>query len=185
MTYVMRDANPSDLEAITGIYRESVENGISSYELTPPDLVEMKRRFASLTSRNYPYIVAEDENGQLLGYAYAGPYRERPAYRWTVEDSIYIDKDARGRGIGKALLIRLIERCEALGFRQMIAIIGGPEEGSVALHRALGFDEIGTMHATGYKFGRWLDTVVMQLSLGEGSQTDPDPETYPGTLFEG
>ncbi|MCP4315810.1 MAG: N-acetyltransferase [Hyphomicrobiales bacterium] len=185
MTHTLRDARLSDLEAITAIYRDSVENGQSSFELTPPSIEEMKRRFEAMTGRNYPYIVAEDDDGTILGYAYAGAYRDRPAYRWTVEDSIYIDKNARGRGLGKALLVDLIVRCEALGFRQMIAIIGGSEAGSVSLHRALGFEHIGTLHATGYKFGRWLDTVVMQLPLGNGRETDPDADSFPGTLFEG
>lgn len=184
MTFTLRDARLPDLEAITAIYRESVVNGQSSFELIPPSTDEMKRRFTAMTGRNYPYIVAEEDDGVILGYAYAAAYRERPAYRWTVEDSIYIDKNARGRDIGKALLVDLIARCENLGFRQMIAIVGGPETGSVALHKALGFEHIGTMQATGYKFGQWLDTVVMQLPLGKGRETDPDMKSYPGTLFE-
>lgn len=184
MTCTLRDARISDLEAITAIYRESVENGQSSFELIPPSVDEMKRRFEAITGRNYPYIVAEESDGAILGYAYASAYRDRPAYRWTVEDSIYINSNARGRGIGKALLVDLIGRCESLGFRQMIAIAGGPTAGSLALHEALGFEHVGTMQATGYKFGQWLDTVVMQLPLGKGRQTDPDPDSYPGTLFE-
>ena len=184
MTYTLRDARHSDLDAITEIYRDSVENGRSSYELTAPTRDEMQQRFEAMVDKGYPYVVAEDSDGIILGYAYAGAYRPRPAYRWTVEDSIYIDKNARGQGLGRALLIELIARCRNLGFRQMIAVIGGPEEGSVALHRALGFEHIGTLQATGYKFGEWLDTEVMQLALGDGRHTDPDPERYPGTLFE-
>ncbi|MCY6383334.1 GNAT family N-acetyltransferase [Hoeflea prorocentri] len=183
MTYTLRDATFSDLENITEIYRDSVENGVATYELTPPNLEEMTRRFEALKEQGYPFIVADDGRGALFGYAYAGAYRTRPAYRWTVEDSIYLPQSARGRGIGKALLGLLVARCEALGFRQMVAIIGGPEPASVALHASLGFEHIGTMHATGYKFGRWLDTAIMQIALGTGQDTHPDPDAYPGTLF--
>ena len=182
MTYTLRDAEPSDLEAITEIYRESVENGVASYELNPPDLAEMTRRFTALKDQGYPYIIAEEDKA-LLGYAYAGAYRTRPAYRWTVEDSIYLPEASRGRGIGRALLGELIERCTGLGFRRMIGIIGGGHPASVALHKALGFEHAGTLHATGFKHGRWLDTVIVQLALGDGQETDPDASRYPGTLF--
>ncbi|WP_419906924.1 N-acetyltransferase family protein [Hoeflea sp.] len=184
MTYTLRDAMPTDLEAITGIYRESVKNGVASFELTPPDLAEMSRRFSALKDGGYPYIVAE-ERGDLLGYAYAGAYRTRPAYRWAVEDSIYLAEGARGRGIGRALLAEIIARCTALGFRQMIGIIGGNHPASVALHKALGFEHAGTLKAVGFKHGGWLDTTIMQRALGEGRETDPDPSRYPGTLYSG
>lgn len=184
MTYALRDAVSRDLEAITDIYRESVENGVASFELAPPDVAEMMRRFRALKDQGYPYIVAED-GGDLLGYAYAGAYRMRPAYRWTVEDSIYLPEAARGRGIGRALLADLIGRCTALGFRQMISIIGGNHPASVALHMALGFEQVGTLQAAGFKHGGWLDTTIMQLALGSGQRTDPDMSSYPGTLFSG
>jgi phosphinothricin acetyltransferase len=185
MTILLRDALHTDLETITEIYRDSVENGVASYELTPPILAEMTRRFRMLTGVGYPYIVAEAEDGVLLGYAYAGAYRTRPAYRWTVEDSIYLPPQSRGRGVGKALLGELIERCTVLGFRQMLAVIGGAHPASVNLHRAMGFALTGTIKATGFKHGSWLDTVIMQLELGEGSAADPDMDTYPGTLIGG
>ncbi|MDF1778928.1 MAG: GNAT family N-acetyltransferase [Rhizobiaceae bacterium] len=184
MTHRLRDAHFDDLDAITGIYREAVENGVSSYELTPPSLAEMTRRFEDLTAQNYPYIVAEDHAGQVLGYAYAGAYRARPAYRWTVEDSIYLAPQARGMGLGKKLLSELVQRCTSLEFRQLIAVIGGAHPASVQVHRALGFELTGTMRATGFKHGRWLDTTIMQLSLGEGSTSDPEADAYPGTLYE-
>lgn len=183
MSFSIRDAEPADMAAITEIYANSVLNGTATYELTPPDLDEMTRRFMAMSSAGYPYIVAE-EDGQLLGYAYAGPFRTRPAYRWTVEDSIYLDPIARGKGIGFSLLNELILRATQLGFRQMIAIIGGGEPGSIALHKKAGFKDCGAMHATGYKHNRWLDTVIMQLDLGEGSATSPDADRYPGNLYK-
>lgn len=173
MTLLLRPAHLSDLEAITDIYRDSVENGVASYELTPPTLEEMFGRFKALTDGGYPYVVAEDETGLLLGYAYAGAYRTRPAYRWTVEDSIYLSPLSRGRGIGKLLLGNLIEQCTEMGFRQMIAVIGGAHPASVHLHRALGFSHCGTIEGSGYKHGRWLDTAIMQLALGAGRTRAP------------
>ncbi len=183
MTFLLRDALVSDLQAITEIYRDSVENGVASFELTSPTLAEMTDRFTALTGRSFPYIVAESETGGLLGYAYAGPYRTRPAYRWTVEDSIYLAPGQRGKGVGRALLSDLIHRCTALGFRQMVAIISDALPASVALHERLGFVEIGNIQAIGFKNGRWLDTTIMQLALGDGSNTDPVPDVYPGTLY--
>ncbi|WP_105374447.1 GNAT family N-acetyltransferase [Neorhizobium huautlense] len=185
MTFRIRDASPSDLPVITEIYRDSVLNGTASYEIVPPDQVEMTSRFEAIKAKGYPYITAEGENGALLGYAYASAFRTRPAYRWLVEDSIYLAPEARGRGVGKALLKELLIRCEALGFRQMIAVIGGASPASVAVHASLGFEMTGTLKGTGFKHGKWLDTVLMQISLGEGKETDPDPSVYPGTLFAG
>ena len=184
MTHLLRDADASDLGAVTDIYCDAVENGVASYELKPPSISEMADRFAALTEKNYPYIVAESEYGRLLGYAYAGPYRPRPAYRWTVEDSIYLAPSAQRRGVGRALLSDLINRSTVLGFRQMVAVIGGSEPASVRLHETLGFALVGTIRATGHKHGRWLDTVLMQLELGDGNTTAPDSDVYPGTLFE-
>ncbi|MDI7862422.1 N-acetyltransferase family protein [Rhizobiaceae bacterium n13] len=185
MTVRIRDASLSDIASITAIYRESVLHGVASYELSPPDEAEMTARFVSITEKHYPYIGAEDENGAFLGYAYASPFRTRPAYRWLVEDSIYLAPEARGKGAGRALLAALVERCTALGFRSMVAVIGGAHPASVAVHRACGFEESGLLKATGFKHGRWLDTALMQRQLGEGATSEPDPSTYPGTLFPG
>ena len=183
MSITIRDASPADLPAITEIYRDSVLNGVASYEITPPSQEEMTTRFRANTGLGYPYIAAEDAGGALLGYAYASAFRTRPAYRWLVEDSIYLAPASRGRGIGKMLLAELIERCVTLGFRQMIAVIGGAHPASIALHQAAGFEERGLLKGTGYKHGRWLDTMFMQRELGEGTGTDPDAAVYPGTLF--
>jgi phosphinothricin acetyltransferase len=183
--FLIRDARRGDIPAITVIYAESVENGVASYELTPPELGEMENRFDTITGQGYPYIAAEDETGRLLGYAYASAFRTRPAYRWLVENSIYLDPRARGQGLGRALLDELVKCCTALGFRQMIAVIGGAHPASVGVHRAAGFIECGRMTATGFKHGRWLDTVLMQLALGDGATTEPDLSRYPGTLFKG
>ncbi|MGK6313311.1 N-acetyltransferase family protein [Neorhizobium sp. DT-125] len=183
MTFRLRDATLADLPAITEIYRDSVLNGTASYEIVPPGEAEMMSRFEGIRSKGYPYIAAEGEGGALLGYAYASAFRTRPAYRWLVEDSIYLAPEARGQGIGRALLKELLVRCEALGFRQMVAVIGGASAASVALHRGLGFELTGTLKGTGFKHGKWLDTVLMQAALGEGAATAPDRNAYPGSLF--
>ena len=185
MTYRLRDAQISDLPAITEIYRDSVLTGVASYEISPPLLGEMESRFVTITSQGYPYIAAAADDGTLLGYAYASAFRTRPAYRWLVEDSIYLAPEARGRGIGKALLADLLARCTVLGFRQMVAVIGGASPASIAVHRGAGFEMTGTLNGTGFKHGTWLDTVLMQITLGDGKKTDPDPDVYPGTLFKG
>jgi L-amino acid N-acyltransferase YncA len=182
MSLTLRSVLREDLPAMTEIYRESVLNGTATYELDPPDLAEMTSRFETNTGLGYPYIVALDEDGTILGYAYASAFRTRPAYRWLVEDSIYLKPEARGKGVGKALLTDLLERCEKLGFRQMVAVIGGASPASIAVHKAAGFEHGGIMKATGFKLGQWLDTVIMQKALGEGSQTDPDMNAYPGTM---
>lgn len=182
MSFILRDATPADLVALTAIYADSVLNGTASYELTPPDEAEMCKRFLAITSKGYPYVVAEDSQGAVLGYAYASAFRTRPAYRWLVEDSIYLAPQARGQGIGRALLAELVARCTSLGFRQMVAVIGGASPASIAVHYALGFTLSGTLTGTGFKQGRWLDTVLMQIELGEGTASDPDPAAYPGTL---
>jgi phosphinothricin acetyltransferase len=171
----LRPTRDEDIPAITAIYADAVLTGTASYEIEPPDETEMRRRHRDIAGRGFPHLVAE-RDGTILGYAYAGPYRPRPAYRYTVEDSIYIARDARGLGLGRSLLAALIERCETLGFRQMIAVIGGGTEhpASVALHLALGFREIGVIEGSGFKQGRWLDTVLMQRALGEGRATLPE-----------
>lgn len=182
MPFSIRDAEPKDLPAITEIYRESVLNGTATYELDPPEQAEMQARFETITGRGYPYVVAAGEDGTILGYAYASAFRTRPAYNWLVEDSIYLAPAARGQGIGRALVDELVTRCTALGFRQMVAVIGGSSPASIGVHRAAGFEMCGTLNATGFKLGQWLDTVFMQIALGEGAETKPDVDAYPGTL---
>lgn len=172
----IRDANTADLPDIVGIYRESVLTGVASYELDPPSDEEMAARFATVTGQNYPYIVAEDEAGRVLGYAYASPFRTRPAYRYLAEDSVYVAPDARGMGVGGALLDALLSATASLGIRQMVAVIGGASPASVALHEKAGFKHVGRLPASGFKFGTWLDTVLMQIELGEGADTVPTDE---------
>ena len=179
--YVLRPAERADLPSITAIYAEEVNTGTATYELVPPDEAEMARRFEEIRGKHMPYLVAEDPDAGLLGYAYGSSYRLRPAYNWLVEDSIYLTPNARGRGIGSALLTRLVETCGRLGFRQRLAVIGdGENQGSIRLHGKLGFAMIGTMPATGLKFGRWVDTVLMQRPLGDGSTSIPEKSDYPG-----
>jgi L-amino acid N-acyltransferase YncA len=171
----VRAVRAADLPAITRIYAHAVRHGTASFEIDPPDEAEMARRQQALAAGGHPYLVAEDGRGAVLGYAYAGPYRTRPAYRWTVEDSIYVAPDAFRRGVGRTLLARLIDECDRLGFRQMIAVIGDSERQtpSIELHRAAGFRVIGTFEAVGYKFGRWLDSLLMQRAIGPGRTAEP------------
>jgi L-amino acid N-acyltransferase YncA len=169
----IRPAEPRDLSAITRIYAHAVKHGTASFELDPPDLAEMTRRYTALRDGNFPYIVAEID-GAVAGYAYAGPYRARPAYRFTVEDSIYIDPAMQRRGVGRVLLERLLVEAEQRGFRQMVAVIGdSATTPSIALHAALGFRMVGNFESVGFKFGRWLDSVLMQKPLGDGATTAP------------
>jgi L-amino acid N-acyltransferase YncA len=171
----IRPGTPADISVITRIYAEAVRHGTASFELEPPDEAEMARRQRTLLDGGYPYLVAEID-GALVGYAYAGPYRPRPAYRFSVEDSIYIEPKAQARGIGRALLSRLIEEAERQGFRQMIAVIGdSAQTPSIELHRSLGFRLIGNIENVGFKFDRWLDSVLMQRVLGPGATTKPTP----------
>jgi len=174
MAVTLRPASPADLAAITEIYAECVLNGVASYELEPPGRNEMEARMTTITAAGYPYLTAI-EGDRVIGYAYASAFRTRPAYRWLVENSVYLSPAARGKGIGKSLLARLIEECETRGFRQMVAVIGGASPASIALHTALGFAEAGRLTGTGFKHGRWLDTVFMQRPLGEGNRSDPLP----------
>jgi L-amino acid N-acyltransferase YncA len=168
----IRPALAGDIAAITRIYAHAVAHGTASFELEPPDEAEMARRYRTLAGR-FPYLVAE-RAGVVVGYAYAGPYRARPAYNWSVEDSIYIAPEFHRRGIGALLLARLVADSEALGFRQMIAVIGdSAQTASIAVHRAAGFDLIGTLRSVGFKHGKWLDTVLMQRALGEGDAAPP------------
>jgi phosphinothricin acetyltransferase len=169
----IRDATPGDIAAVQAIYAHHVLHGLGTFETEPPDIAEMQRRYAQVTGDGFPYVVAEDL-GSILGYAYANHFRTRAAYRNTVEDSIYIAADAMGRGVGTALLEALIERCTALGLRQMLAVIGDSDNaGSIGVHRHCGFEHAGTMKAVGRKFDRWVDVVIMQRALGAGSSAPP------------
>src|ERR1700759_1433411 len=169
----IRPATEADLLFIAEIYGQAVRFGTATFELIPPDLAEMTRRFNALMDGGFPYLVAVLD-GRVVGYAYAGPYRPRPAYRFTVENSVYLDPASHRHGIGLKLMQRLIDACEARGYRQMIAVIGdSANAGSIGLHTRCGFDMIGTHPNVGLKFGRWLDTVMMQLELGEGAGTVP------------
>ena len=169
----IRPATTADIPAITRIYAHAVRHGTASFELEPPDEAEMTRRMAALLDGGFPYIAA-DIDGTLAGYAYAAPYHPRRAYRFSVEDSIYVDPGAHRRGIGRALLERLIVESEKRGYRQMIAVVGdSAQTPSIELHRALGFRMIGNIENVGFKFGRWLDTVLMQRALGPGATTTP------------
>lgn len=177
-TATIRPAREADLAAITAIYAAEVRERTATFELTPPDLAEMTRRFRALIDGGFPYLAA-NLDGDVVGYAYAGPYRPRPAYRFTVENSVYLAPEIHRRGIGLQLLTRLIADCEARGYRQMIAVIGdSANAGSIGLHRRAGFAMIGTHPGVGFKFGRWLDTVTMQRPLGPGSTILP-PEPRP------
>jgi L-amino acid N-acyltransferase YncA len=183
---VLRDAAEADLDRITDIYADAVANGTASYELEPPTRDEMAARFAALKAGGYPYVAAETPDG-LAGYAYAGPFRPRPAYRFVVEDSIYIAPQVKGQGLGALLLKELIGRCETLGFRQIIAVIGDGRQDSpsVRLHEKLGFRHSGKLEGSGFKHGRWLDTVFMQLALNGGAGRMPDADSWPERRFQG
>jgi phosphinothricin acetyltransferase len=170
---LIRPASAHDVPAITRIYAHAVVHGTASFEVDPPDDAEMARRQRAIIDGGYPYLVAE-LSGAVIGYGYAGLYRARPAYRWSVEDSVYVAPDAHGRGVGRALLERLIAESEQRGFRQMIAVIGDSQNvASIELHRALGFALVGTFISVGFKHGRWLDSVLMQRPLGPGDKTAP------------
>jgi L-amino acid N-acyltransferase YncA len=169
----IRPAIPADIPAIAAIYRPAVLEGTASFELESPSDAEMLRRFEAITGGGYPYFVAEID-GRVAGYAYASAYRTRPGYRFTVENSVYVAADAQGKGVGRALLAALIPACTAQGYRLMVAIIGDSANfASITLHRRAGFRFCGTIHSVGYKFGRWLDSVIMELPLGEGDASTP------------
>ena len=174
-TISIRPVEASDLDAIQRIYAHHVLHGLASFEETPPDAAELTRRWRAIADAGLPYLAAIDSaSGALVGYAYAGPYRPRSAYRFSVEDSVYVAPEAAGRGTGRALLQRLIDICTGLGKRQMIAVIGDSgNTASIRLHRACGFEMTGTFIAIGFKHGRWVDTVLMQRPLGLGDRTLP------------
>ena len=172
-TLVLRDSTSDDVSACAEIYREAVRNGTGTFELEEPDDAEMARRRDAILVQRLPWLVAE-RGGQVLGYAYANQFRPRRAYRFCVEDSIYLAPAARGQGAGKLLLVELIARCERLGIRQMLAVIGDAQNaGSISVHKACGFEHTGTFAAAGWKFERWLDVVMMQRRLGTGAGTPP------------
>jgi phosphinothricin acetyltransferase len=169
----LRHAEDRDLAPIAAIYADHVLTGLASFEVVPPDAAEIARRRADVLARGLPYLVAELA-GAVVGYAYAAPYRLRPAYRYTVEDSVYVRRDAVGRGVGRRLLERLIADCTAGGYRQMIAVIGdSANRPSIALHEACGFARVGHLPSVGFKFDRWVDSVLMQRALGLGDATPP------------
>jgi L-amino acid N-acyltransferase YncA len=173
MNIAIRPSREADVAVITGIYRHHVLHGIASFEEIPPEADELACRRRGILALGLPYLVAEG-SGRVLGYCYASRYRERSAYRFTLEDSIYVDAAELGRGIGKALLSRLVESCAELGYRQMVAVIGGSDQlPSIRLHEALGFARVGLLQAVGFKFGGWVDTVLMQRALGVGAAGSP------------
>jgi phosphinothricin acetyltransferase len=173
----IRPATEADIPRVAEIYAHHVLTGLATFETEPPDAAEMLRRYRDLVSRGFPYLVAEVA-GRVMGYAYAGPYRARAAYRHTVEDSIYLDPEAAQHGIGRQLLEALVDVAARAGFRQMIAVIGdSANAGSIRVHERCGFSMVGTLGATGFKFGRWVDTVLMQRELGEGARTLPPEVT--------
>ena len=170
----VRDAGPADLAAITAIYGHHVLHGTGTFEEVPPTEADMAGRVAKVQGEGYAWLVAVDEAGEVLGYGYFAPFRPRSAYRFTAEDSVYVRDDIRGQGVGKALVAELLARAEAKGIRQMVAVIGDSENvGSIGLHIALGFRQVGVLKAVGMKFGRWVDVVQMQKALGEGEKTLP------------
>jgi len=178
---VVRDAVAADVPTITAIYAHHVLHGRASFEEVPPDAAEIARRHGEHVEKGLPYLVATVD-GRVGGYAYAGLYRPRSAYRFTCEDSIYVRDDLAGRGIGRRLLGALIDRCTALGFRQMVAVIGdSANAGSIGLHTAMGFRRAGVLEASGFKHGRWVDSVLMQRPLGPGTD-EPPIAAAPGPL---
>jgi phosphinothricin acetyltransferase len=177
---IIRAAVEADAEALAAIYGHAVLHGFGTFEEDPPAPADMDRRRRAIAERGLPYLVAEDA-GAVLGFAYAGPFRQRAAYRYTLEDSVYVAPDAAGQGVGKALLVAIIAACEALGVRQLIAVVGDSgNSASLALHRSLGFEQTGIGHSVGFKRGRWVDIVQLQKPLNGGDSRMPDA---PGVRF--
>ncbi|MHA1567575.1 MAG: GNAT family N-acetyltransferase [Alphaproteobacteria bacterium] len=169
---IIRDALAADCAAIQQIYAHNVLTGTATFETTPPDQAEMTRRLAKIQDAGLPFLAAE-RAGDLVGFAYASPYNERYAYRFTLGNSVYVGQNAQGQGIGRALMGRLIGRCTALHYRQMIAVIGDGNAASMKLHEAVGFRQVGTLRGAGFKFGRWVDVALLQCALGPGDGADP------------
>ncbi|WP_066480839.1 MULTISPECIES: GNAT family N-acetyltransferase [unclassified Sphingomonas] len=170
---VIRAAGESDAAAIAAIYAHHVAHGTATFDTAAPDAVATREKILMVAARGWPWLVA-CRDGRVVGYAYATQFRDRPAYAHACEDSIYLAPDMIGCGIGRVLLSALIDAAEAAGFRQMLAVVGGPEPASIALHAALGFTHAGRMRSVGRKFDRWLDTVYLQRALGQGDSTAPD-----------
>ena len=175
----IRPSIDSDIPAITAIYRHHVLHGTGTFEIDPPSEQEMAARRADVLARGLPYLVAEGDAEQILGFCYANWFKPRPAYRFSAEDSVYVADSARGQGLGRMLLAALSAQAEAAGVRKLLAVIGdSANAGSIGVHRAAGFSEIGVMRAVGWKFGRWLDIVLMEKSLGDGDRTPPEPGDF-------
>jgi phosphinothricin acetyltransferase len=173
----IRGASAADAPAVAAIYGHHVLHGLGTFEEVPPDTAEIAARIAAVLQQRLPYLVAEDETGRVTGFAYAAPFRPRAAYRHTAEDSVYIDPDFIGKGVGKALVAEVIVACEALGLRQLVAVIGDSgNAGSIGLHRSLGFEHAGVGKSFGFKHGRWVDIVWMQRALGPGDGAAPNGE---------
>jgi L-amino acid N-acyltransferase YncA len=180
---IIRPSTPDDVAALTAVYAWNVRNGTGTFETEAPTEAEMAARREAVLANGWPWLVAEAQAGQVLGYAYANQFRPRMAFRYTLEDAIYLAPEAQGQGIGRLLLAELLARCEARGARQMFAVIGdAANAGSLGLHRACGFVDTGRMHAAGWKFDRWIDVVFMQKSLGPGSSM-PAEDLPPPDLF--
>ncbi len=174
MAITIRSAAINDIPQIQAIYELAVLSGTASFELEPPDIRQMQQRYEALCAEDFPYLVAQEVDGTVLGYAYASFYRTRPAYRFTVEDSVYLSPQAQGKGLGTKLLQGIITACEAKNFRQMIGIVGDSQhKASIKLHKKLGFEVVGTFKNIGWKHETWLDTVLLQKTLGDGSAKKP------------
>jgi L-amino acid N-acyltransferase YncA len=170
---IVRPATLDDAPALAALYAHHVIHGTGTFEEAPPSSEDIAGRMKAVLDKGFPWVVVEDE-GRIVAYAYAGPYRERAAYRFTAEDSVYVAADAQGRGYGKAALAAVVEACRALGLRRLIAVIGDTQNAaSIGLHRALGFEPCGVLPAVGYKAGRWLDVPLMQLPLNGGDESQP------------
>jgi len=173
LPWLVRPSTADDLPAITAIYGWNVLHGTGTFEIDPPDAADMARRRDDVLGKGLPWLVLE-RAGQVAGYAYANHFRPRPAYRFCLEDSVYLAEDATGQGLGRILLAELVARCEAAGARQMLAVIGDSGNlGSIGVHRTLGFAQVGVMRSAGWKFDRWVDVVIMQKDLGSGDTTPP------------
>lgn len=189
LAFSLRDAVPADMAAITAIYGHHVRIGVASYEEVEPSVTEITARYAATIERGLPYLVAqvteteaeaeaEGDTGIIAAYGYVSPFRTRSAYRYTIENSVYVDERFTRQGLGRALIQALIERCTGKGYRQMVAVIGGGHRPSIAVHEVCGFIEVGRLRDIGLKHGRWLDTVLMQRPLGEGSQSLPPTQAF-------